>query len=208
MRNTLAAALLAGLMALSSPALAAKKSAADSYAFDKVHTQVMFSVSHLGFSFSTGSFTTFDGGFTFDEAKPENSTVNVTIDTDSITLHDDKWEEHMKSEDFFNVAAFPTMTFKSTLAEKTGDNTGRLTGDLTLLGVTKPVTLDVIFNKGAVHPYTKQYVAGFSATGTLKRSDFGMVYGLPGIGDEVNITLEVEGIRNEAAEAPAPAKKP
>ena len=207
MRNTLAAALFAGLMMTAMPALAAKKLPADSYAFDKVHTQIMFSVSHLGFSFSTGSFTVFDGGFTFDEAKPESSTVNVTIDTDSITLHDDKWEEHMKSEDFFNVAAFPTMTFKSTLAEKTGDNTGRLTGDLTLLGVTKPVTLDVIFNKGAVHPYSKQYVAGFSATGALKRSDFGMVYGLPGIGDEVNITLEVEGIRNETA-APAPVKKP
>ncbi len=207
MRNTLAAAILPVLMIVSMPALAGKKSAADSYAFDKVHTQIMFSVSHLGFSFSTGSFTAFDGGFTFDEAKPENSSVNVTIDTDSISLHDDKWEEHMKSEDFFNVAVFPTMTFKSTLAEKTGDNTARLTGDLTLLGVTRPVTLDVIFNKAAVHPYSKQYVAGFSATGTLKRSDFGMVYGLPGIGDEVNITLEVEGIRHEAA-APAPAKKP
>lgn len=202
MKRLFAACLTAGMICLSQPA-AAKKTDADSYTFDKVHTQIMFSVSHLGFSFSTGSFTGFDGGFTFDEAKPENSSVQVTIDTNSITLHDAKWEEHLKSEDFFNTAAHPLMTFKSTKVEKTGDKTGRVTGDLTLLGVTKPVTLDVIFNKAAVHPYSKQYVAGFSASGTLNRSDFGMVYGLPGIGDEVNITIEVEGIRSEAS---APAK--
>ncbi|HEX2753257.1 MAG TPA: YceI family protein, partial [Alphaproteobacteria bacterium] len=122
-----------------------------------------------------------------------------TIDTNSLTMDDDAWEKHLKNEDFFNVEKFPAMTFKSTKVEKTGDNTGRVTGDLTLLGVTKPVTLDVIFNKGGIHPYSKKYVAGFSATGKLNRSEFGMTYGLPGVGDEVNISIEVEGIREEPA---------
>ncbi|MDY0008347.1 MAG: YceI family protein [Bdellovibrionales bacterium] len=211
MKKTIRAAVISSLMFLAaapaavvatSQAVAAKPDI-DTYAFDTVHTQIFFSVSHLGFSFSTGSFTTFDGGFTFDAEKPEHSSVKVSIDAASLSLHDAKWEEHVKSADFLNAAEHPKITFHSTQVEKTGENTGRITGNLTLLGVTKPVTLDVIFNKAAVHPYTKQYVAGFSATGALNRSDFGMDYGLPGIGDEVNITLEVEGIRTEA-----PAQKP
>lgn len=197
MKKLIAAATVAGaLFTLAAPAYAAKP---DAYTFDKVHTQIFFSVSHLGFSFSTGSFTGFDGGFTFSEEKPEQSSVNVTIDASSLSLHDAKWEEHVKSADFLNVAEHPSISFKSTKVEKTGDNTGRITGDLTLLGVTKPVTLEVVFNKAAIHPYSKQFVAGFSATAALMRSDFGMDYGLPGIGDEVNISIEVEGIRTEPA---------
>lgn len=197
MKKLIAAAIVAGaLFTLAAPAYAAKP---DAYTFDKVHTQIFFSVSHLGFSFSTGSFTGFDGGFTFSTEKPEQSSVNVTIDASSLSLHDAKWEEHVKSADFLNVAEHPSISFKSTKVEKTGDNTGRITGDLTLLGVTKPVTLEVVFNKAAIHPYSKQFVAGFSATAALMRSDFGMDYGLPGIGDEVNISIEVEGIRTEPA---------
>jgi len=197
MKKLIAAAIVAGaLFTLAAPAYAAKP---DAYTFDKVHTQIFFSVSHLGFSFSTGSFTGFDGGFTFSAEKPEQSSVNVTIDASSLSLHDAKWEEHVKSADFLNVAEHPSISFKSTKVEKTGDNTGRITGDLTLLGVTKPVTLEVVFNKAAIHPYSKQFVAGFSATAALMRSDFGMDYGLPGIGDEVNISIEVEGIRTEPA---------
>lgn len=197
MKKLISAAIVAGaLFTLAAPAYAAKP---DAYTFDKVHTQIFFSVSHLGFSFSTGSFTGFDGGFTFSEEKPEQSSVNVTIDASSLSLHDAKWEEHVKSADFLNVAEHPSISFKSTKVEKTGDNTGRITGDLTLLGVTKPVTLEVVFNKAAIHPYSKQFVAGFSATAALMRSDFGMDYGLPGIGDEVNISIEVEGIRTEPA---------
>lgn len=197
MKKLISAAIVAGaLFMVAAPAYAAKP---DAYTFDKVHTQIFFSVSHLGFSFSTGSFTGFDGGFTFSAEKPEQSSVNVTIDASSLSLHDAKWEEHVKSADFLNVAEHPSISFKSTKVEKTGDNTGRITGDLTLLGVTKPVTLEVVFNKAAIHPYSKQFVAGFSATAALMRSDFGMDYGLPGIGDEVNISIEVEGIRTEPA---------
>lgn len=201
MKLTLSALGLLAFVAFA-PLAAAKTAAAaeaPKFTFDKAHTQIFFSVSHLGFSYSTGKFTGFDGSFTFDEAKPESSKIDVTIDTNSLTMDDEAWEKHLKNEDFFNVEKFPAMTFKSTQIEKTGDNTGRVTGDLTLLGVTKPVTLDVIFNKGGIHPYSKKYVAGFSVTGKLNRSDFGMTYGLPGVGDEVNISIEVEGIREEPA---------
>ena len=205
MKLTLSALGLLAFVAFAPLAAAKTAAAADApkFTFDKAHTQIFFSVSHLGFSYSTGKFTGFDGSFTFDEAKPESSKVDVSIDTHSLTMDDAAWEKHLKSEDFFNVEKFPAMTFKSTRIEKTSDNAGRLTGDLTLLGVTKPVILEVIFNKSGIHPYSKKYVAGFSATGKLNRSDFGMVYGLPGVGDEVNISIEVEGIRAE----PAPDKE-
>lgn len=157
----------------------------------------MFSVGHLGFSFSHGKFLKFDGGFTFDVEKPENSAVDVTIDTASLNMDSVEWDSHLKNADFFNVEKFPNMTFKSTKIEKTGDNTGKITGDLTLLGVTKPVTLDVTYNKSGVHPYSKNFIAGFSATGTLLRSDFGMNYGLPGVADEVALNIQVEGIRQD-----------
>jgi len=167
------------------------------YIYDPVHTQIMFSVNHLGLSNSHGKFSKFSGGFTFDKAAPEKSKVDVSIDTASINMDSKTWEDHLKSRDFFNVAQFPAMTFKSTKIVKTGDNTGTLTGDLTLLGVTKPVALDVTFNKEMPHPMNKNMLAGFSAVGKLKRSDFGMNYGLPMVSDEVKLIIEVEGIRQD-----------
>ena len=186
------ALLLAASLFVATPAAAAQ------YTFEKPHTQIIFAVGHLGFSHSHGMFTDFSGGFTFDEAAPEKSTVDVTIQTASIDMRHDKWNEHLKNADFFNVEQFPTMTFKSTAVEVTGEKTAKLTGNLTLLGVTKPVTLDVTYNKSGVHPYSKKYVSGFSATGTLNRSDFGMTYGLPGVADEVRLIIEVEGESEKA----------
>ncbi len=199
MKTTLSAFALLAFVAFSPLLSIAAEAAAptEKYSFDKLHTQIFFSVSHLGFSYSQGKFTDFDGSFSFNPEKPETSAVDVTIKTDSLTMDSDAWETHLKGEDFFNIEKFPTMTFKGTKIEKTGDNTGTLTGDLTLLGVTKPVTLDVIYNKSGIHPYSKKYVSGFSATGALNRSDYGMTFGLPGIGDEINISIEVEGIREE-----------
>ncbi|MDD9899735.1 MAG: YceI family protein [Alphaproteobacteria bacterium] len=171
------------------------QAAVEEYDFDKKHTQVFFKVSHLGFSISHGRFNEVDGGFSFDLDHPEKSSVNVTIKTDSLDMGQDGWDEHLKGEDFFKVEAFPEMTFKSTAVEVTGEKTAKVTGDLTLLGVTKPVTLDVTYNKAGIHPFGGKYVAGFSATGMLKRSDFGMTYGLPNIGDDVHMMIEVEGFR-------------
>ncbi|MGF1527750.1 MAG: YceI family protein [Candidatus Competibacterales bacterium] len=169
--------------------------AADSYRFDKAHTQILFFISHLGFSQSQGEFLEYDGQFTFDPEDLTNSAVEVAIATGSIDMDMEKWDAHMRSADFFDVEQYPEMRFVSTAIEETGDNTFALTGDFTLLGKTLPVTLDVTFNKAGRHPFNGEFVAGFSATTTIKRSDFGMNYGLPAIGDEVHIRLEVEGIR-------------
>lgn len=168
------------------------------FAYDPAHTQVMFSVSHLGYSFSHGRFTKFSGGFAFDEAQPEKSVADMTIETNSLVMDSEAWEKHLKNEDFFNVEKFPTMAFKTTKVVKTGDKTAQVTGDFTLLGVTKPITLEVTLNNSGIHPYSKSYAAGFSATGTIKRSDFGMEYGLPGVGDDVSLNIQVEGIRQDA----------
>ncbi len=165
------------------------------YIFDKDHTQILFFVDHLGFSKSQGEFHEYDGYFVFDQEKPKNSKVEVTIKTSSIDMDSDKWNEHMKSSDFLNVEAFPDMTFKSTNIKITGKKTADIIGDLTILGVTKPVTLKTIYNKSDKHPFSGKYVSGFSAKAKIKRSDFGMVYGLPAVGDEINIMIEVEGIR-------------
>lgn len=185
--------LAAAVMAFSVSAHAAP----ETYEFDKAHTQILFYVSHLGFSMSQGEFHDYDGTITFDQENPQNSSVEVTIQTSSIDMDDEKWDKHMRNEDFFDVKEYPTMTFKSTSIETTGENTANITGDLTILDVTKPVTLETTFNKADVHPYSKRYVAGFSASTQVKRSDFGMDYGLPGIGDMVDIRIEVEAMRLE-----------
>jgi len=170
--------------------------AADTYAIDPVHTQVLFFVNHLGYSNSQGEFLKFDGSYRFDPADWGGASVNVTIDTASLSMNDDAWDKHLKSPDFFNVEKYPQMSFRSTKVEKIGDNTGRIDGELTLLGVTKPVTLDVRFNKAAEFPMNKKFKSGFSATTTIKRSEWGLSYGVPfGIGDDVDIRLEVEGFR-------------
>ncbi len=181
---------------LAQPALAQERGV-EHYSFDTVHSQILFFVDHLGFSISEGEFLDFDGEITFDTANPANSSVNVSIETDSIDMDDEKWDAHMKNADFFDVEKFPEMTFKSTGIEVTGEKTAKITGDLTILGVTKPVVLDTTMRGEGVHPYSKKYTTGFSATTHIKRSDFGMTYGLPGIGDDVEIRLEIEANRKD-----------
>lgn len=173
------------------------RAAPEKYIYDPLHTQILFSVNHLGYSNSTGKFNKFSGGFTFDQEKPETSQAEITIDVNSIDMDSDAWEKHLKSPDFFNTEKFPTITFKSTKVVKTGEKTADMTGDMTLLGVTKPVTLNVTFNKAATFPMNKNYVAGFSLSGKLKRSDFGMTGSLPMVGDDVTLSIQVEGIRQD-----------
>jgi len=169
----------------------------ETYSFDKAHTQILFFVNHLGFSMSQGEFHGYDGSFVIDRGNPSKSSIDVTIETASIDMDDEKWDAHMKNEDFFNVEKFPTMRFKSTAVELVGEGTAKISGDLTILDVTKPVVLDVTHNKSGVHPFSGKFVAGFSGTTIVKRSDFGMTYGVPGVADEVHVRLEVEGIREE-----------
>jgi polyisoprenoid-binding protein YceI len=168
----------------------------EKYTLESPHTQIMFTVNHLGFSHSTGKFLTYEGGFTLDRANLEKSSVDVTIKTASVDLGDQKWNDHMKNADFFNVEKFPDMTFKSTGIVLTGADTADITGDLTMIGVTKPVTLKVKHNKSGPHPMGERFMAGFDATAEIKRSDFGMSYGLPMVGDDVKITISVEGIQD------------
>ena len=173
----------------------------ETYNFDQEHTQILFFVDHLGFSKSQGEFHQVDGVFKVDRDNLASSMIDVSIKTDSLDMDMGKWDDHMKSADFFNVEQFPEMTFKSTSVEVTGEDAAKITGDLTILETTKPVVLDVVHNKSGKHPFSGKFVAGFSATTSIKRSDFGMNYGLPAIGDDIEIRLEIEGIRE--GDAPA-----
>ncbi|CAO3402536.1 YceI family protein [Azospirillum palustre] len=194
MKKTLFAAALFAATAVGavSPAFAAPVS----YKIDPAHTAVAFIVNHVGFSNVIGRFNTVGGDISFDKDAVEKSTVSVTIDTTSVDTNHAKRDEHLRSPDFFNAKEFPKMTFKSTKIEKTGDKTGKLHGDLTMLGVTKPVVLDVTFNKDGVSPASKLETAGFSARGTVKRTEFGMKYGAPAIGDDIQLLIEIEAVKS------------
>lgn len=173
----------------------AQPRAAETYRFDPIHTNIVFLISHQGFSKMIGQFQDFDGTVVFDKDRIENSSVSVTLRTDSIDTDYEDRDIDLRSVSFFNSVEFPEMTFKSTAIARTGDNGADVTGDLTLLGVTKPLTLHVTFNREGPDQFSDNYVAGFSARGALKRSDFGMTYAIPAIGDEVELMLEVEAIR-------------
>lgn len=163
------------------------------YTFDTVHSRLTFHVSHLGFSNSVGQLSVAPGTFTFDTADWSTGRVTATLPADSLTFGDAKWDAHMKSADFLDAAKYPTITFTATKVEQTaGTNTGTLTGDLTLHGVTKSVTLQLRLNGAGAHPFYKVPAIGFTATGKLKRSDFGVAGYIPMVGDELEVRLEVE----------------
>jgi len=188
-------AMLTGIVLFSTGLVA---HAADRFKIDPAHANVVFLITHFDYSRMIGQFQEFEGEFTYDENDLSNSEVRVTVQTASVDTDHQKRDEHLRSPDFFNAAEFPEMSFVSTGVEPTGENTARVTGDLTLLGVTKPVTLDVTVNKVAPHPlpnYEGVLTAGISARGTLQRSDFGMTKFVPGIGDEVEIWIEAEAYK-------------
>jgi polyisoprenoid-binding protein YceI len=165
--------------------------AADKFALDPTHTFVVFKIADLGYAHVVGWFTDVAGELTFDSKDVTKSALHVTIKTASLDTHFAQRNKDLMSPDFLNVAEFPEMTFKSKSVEKTGDKTGKVTGDLTLLGVTKPVTMDVTFNKVAPNPFHNNTpTAGFEAHTVIKRSDFGMKAEIPNIGDEVDISID------------------
>lgn len=170
----------------------ASAEAAETYTFDPFHTNLTWSANHFGFSNPSGKFATVTGTVTLDEAKPEASMVDVTVKTGSVVTGIDLFNEHLISEKFFDSAKFPTATFRSSKVELTGKDTATVTGDLTLLGVSKPAVLDVKLNKIGENPISKLKTAGFSAKGVIKRSEYGMNYALPNVSDEVQITIEAE----------------
>lgn len=165
--------------------------AADTYKLDPSHTAITWHVNHFGFSTPSGKFMSADGEITLDEANPSASSVNVTIDVAGINSGVAKLDEHLKTPDFLDVAKFPTATFKSTKVTPTGKDTAKVVGDLTLHGVTKPVTLDVKLNKVGEN-MMKLKTAGFTASTTFKRSEFGITTYVPNLGDDVKIEIESE----------------
>jgi len=162
------------------------------YQFDTVHSKVIFKVKHLGFSWSYGEFADFSGSFDFDEADWSQSKVDVTIPVDSLQMGDATWNDHLRAPNYFNLAEHQEIRFTSSKIDKTDDKHGKLHGELTVLGVTKPVVLDLILNQQGAHPFNKKPRVGFSASGTLLRSDFGMAHMVPMIGDDVHVMIEVE----------------
>ncbi|MEC7118933.1 MAG: YceI family protein [Pseudomonadota bacterium] len=166
--------------------------AAQAWQFDKSHTRVGFTVDHLGFSTVVGDFRQFDGAVQYDPKKPDDLKVSFEIATTSI---DSGWaarDEHLRKADFFNVEKFPKMTFESTAVKVLSENRSQVTGNLTLLGVTKPVTLDVTLNKMAINPITNLQTAGITATTTIKRSDWGMTTYVPAVGEDIPVRIDAE----------------
>jgi polyisoprenoid-binding protein YceI len=184
---------LTAFVALAGLVVASPSSAAD-YKIDPNHTHVLFLVDHLGFSKMIGFFTTFTGAISFDQDKPEASKLNVAIKTASLQTQFPPRDSDLKGADWFNVKEFPQMTFVGTTFTKKDDTSGEIVGNLTMLGVTKPLTLAVTFNKAGKRADGADAV-GFSAHGSLKRSDFGMKTFLPYIGDNVDLMIETEATR-------------
>jgi len=169
---------------------------ADNYTIDPGHTYPSFTINHLGFSTMAGKFDSTTGAFTYDPAG-KSASVEVTIDASSIDTGHDKRDDHLRSPDFLNVAEFPEITFKSTNVGWGGEAPSSIDGDLTILGVTQPVSLAVTGVNCGEHPFSKKWTCGFDANTTVKRSDFGVNYGLPAIGDELTLHFEVEGQKDE-----------
>lgn len=165
--------------------------ATEKYEFDPNHTYVLWQVNHFGFSHPSGKWLA-SGTLLGDADKPENSKLTVTIKLGDIVTGIPKFDNHLRSADFFDVAKYPIATFTSQKIEVTGKNTAKVYGTLNLHGVTKPVVLDVVLNKVDVSPINQKKTAGFSATTQLKRSDFGLAKFVPGVSDEVKINIEAE----------------
>ncbi|MFM7620010.1 MAG: YceI family protein [Alphaproteobacteria bacterium] len=165
------------------------------YEIEPNHTSVLWIADHLGFSKSSGKFNKIEGNILFDEKKPENSSTEITIKTNGIVTGIEKFDDHLKGKDFFDVKNFAVAKFVSKKITISGKNKGKILGDITILGITKPITLDVTFNKSATNPINNKPTIGFSATASLNRSNFGIKYALPNVPDKVNLIIEVEANR-------------
>lgn len=168
---------------------------AEKYVLDASHSQIVFSYNHLGFSTSYGMFSGFEGEIMFDQDKPADSSVTVSFPVKSMLTG---WEErfgHFMSADFFDAADDEMVSFVSTGIEVTGETTAKITGDLTLNGVTKPVVLDAVLNQKGDHPMAGKPWAGFDATTSVMRTDFELGKFAPYVSDEVQISISVEAMK-------------
>ena len=187
-QKSLAALLVATLIG----GTAVTDQAADKYTFDPGHSQINFSWNHFGFSNIWARFDKFDGELLLDTQDLTRSSVSVTIPLSAIDTDVEKLDEHLKSADFFDAAKFPNITFKSTKVEKAGEGKLKVTGDLSIHGVTKATVLDVTVNKIGQHPMMKDDAAGFDASATIKRSEFGVGMYAPNVSDEIAVRITAE----------------
>jgi len=173
------------------PLASAAYAAPQTYHLEKTHVDLLFAIDHAGFSKKHGSFRELDATLQFDPAQPEASSVDVVVQTDSLDTGFAARDKDVKGAMFLDVAQYPQMHFRSTHVRREGDHL-RIDGELTLHGVTRPLTLTAHVNQVAPNPFDKRPTVGFSATGSLKRSDFGIKQFVPVIGDEVAITIDAE----------------
>ena len=185
-------ALAASLASFAAGAMAAWDVPSGEYGLDKTHAYITISYSHLGFSNPHVGFDSFDVNLNADSENPENSKVEVLIDATSVNSRVESFNGHLNGKNFFDTANFPAITFKSTSIKSTGESTFDVTGDLTIKGITKPVTLAATINKAADHPMRKVPTIGVSATAKVSRSEWGLSRAVPNVGDEVTLMIEVE----------------
>ncbi|NMT63836.1 YceI family protein [Marinobacter orientalis] len=189
------AATTAASLALASPSAIAEPA---TYVLDEEHFSMVFEIMHIGYAPVMGMFRDVEGQFQYDEEAKELTSGKLTFKSKSVFTNHDKRDDHLRNEDFLDSGKFPDITFEVTGFETTGDNSGIVTGDLTLLGQTRPVDVDVTLNKSAEYPIGhEEYTLGVTAETTLKRSDWGMTYGIENnlVGDEVRMRFGLEAIR-------------
>ena len=169
----------------------------ETYVLDETHLSIGFLVDHAGYARTLGMFTKASGSFKYDENKSLVSDIEIIIDTSSVFTNHDKRDSHLRSPDFLNVDQYPEMTFKASINDLKL-NPGKIAGNLTLLGITRPLILNATINKIDTYPFrvglSKPMVIGVSATASFKRSDFGMNYAVKKklVGDEINLIIEFE----------------
>lgn len=187
--NRLACGLLAATLA-ATPAFAL--AAPVTYTIDPTHTDVIAQWNHLGFSNPIAHFGQVEGTITYDPDNVAASSVEVVLPLAGLSSHVPAFDDHLRSADFFDAANFPQATFRSTKVEAAGEGKLKITGDLTIKGITRPVVLDATINKVGTHPMTSQPAAGFDAVATLKRTDFDLGMNVPHVSDEVQLRITTE----------------
>ncbi|MBJ9984390.1 polyisoprenoid-binding protein [Acinetobacter sp. S40] len=167
------------------------------YKIDPTHTATVFSWNHFGFSTPSANFSDIQGVIKVDNTKPANSSVEVTIPVSSVNTNVAALDKEFQEEGWFNAAKYPNITFKSTKVETKDKKHFKITGNLTVKGITKPVVLDAVLNKQGEHPMAKVPAIGFNATTSFNRSEFGIGNYVPNVGDKitVNITTEAEAAK-------------
>ena len=182
--------ILLGMLAI----LSSLAHAAETYKLDPMHTSIVFRVKHLKVAYVYGRFNGPSGTFVFDETSPSKSSIEMQAETKNVDTAVEKRDTHLKSPDFFNIGDYPTVSFKSKSVKKLNEAVYEVSGDLTLLGKTRPITVEVTATGAGKDPWGN-FRRGFETSFSIKRSDFGMTFMMGGVSDEVNLTVSVEGIR-------------